>query len=75
MSHRLQVLIPEALDARIRQAAKRTRVSMGERVRRAIERALEEQKTASDALEKLAALDAPTGDIEHVLGEIEDGRR
>ncbi len=44
-------------------------------VRRAIERALEEQKTASDALEKLAALDAPTGDIEHVLGEIEDGRR
>ena len=75
MSHRLQVLIPNDLNARIRRAAERSRVSKGEWVRRAIERALEEQKTASDALQKLAALEAPTGDIEQLLAEIEVGRR
>jgi hypothetical protein len=50
-------------------------MSMGEWVRGAIEKALKEQKTTTNALAKLAALDAPTGDIEQMLGEIEDGRR
>ena len=39
MSHRLQVLVPEALDRRIRKAADRSRLSAGAWVRQAIERA------------------------------------
>lgn len=73
MSHRLQVLIPEQLEARLRKAAQRDRVSKGEWVRRAIRSALEED--GSDPLDRLAALDGPTGDIEQLLGEIDAGRR
>ena len=40
MSNRLQVLVPPGLDRRLRKAAERARVSKGEWVRRAIERAL-----------------------------------
>jgi hypothetical protein len=79
MSHRLQVLIPEELDARIRKAAQRTRVSKGEWVRRAIEAALRapfgEVHEAPDALGRLASLDGPTGDIDDLLHDIESGRR
>jgi hypothetical protein len=74
MSHRLQVLIPESLDVRIRQAAERDRVSKGEWVRRAIERALKEKRPSKSALAGLLSLDAPTGDIEEMLEEIEKGR-
>jgi hypothetical protein len=74
MSHRLQVLVPEALDARISKAAQRQRVSKGEWVRRALERALSEGPRAADPLEKLAALGAPTADIDQMLAEIEAGR-
>lgn len=74
MSHRLQVLIPEALDARIRKSAQRQRVSKGEWVRQAIERALADGARGADPLERLAALGAPTGDIEQMLAEIEAGR-
>lgn len=74
MSHRLQVLIPESLAARLRQAAERSRVSQGEWVRRKIERALEEERVASDPLAALASLDAPTADLEQMLAEIESGR-
>ena len=75
MSHRLQVLIPEALDGRIRSAAERLRLSKGEWVRRAIERALAaELGGGGDPVERLASLEAPTGDIEQVLREIEAGR-
>ena len=45
MSHRLQVLIPEELDIRIRKAAQRGRISKGEWVRRAIEGALRSPET------------------------------
>ena len=62
--HRLQVLVTDALAARLRQAAERQRVSQGEWVRRALERALAE----------LASLDAPTADLEQMLEEIEAGR-
>lgn len=79
MSHRLQVLIPEALDARIRTAAKRGRLSKGEWVRRAIEAALRapsaEGRRTADPVGRLASLEGPTADIEQMLAEIEAGRR
>jgi metal-responsive CopG/Arc/MetJ family transcriptional regulator len=74
MSFRLQILIPERLAARIRKAAERSRVSRGEWVRRAIERALVEQRAEADPLARLAGLEAPTADIEQMLSEIEAGR-
>jgi len=73
MSHRLQVLVPEALDRRIRKAAQRKRMPVGAWVRQAIERALHEPHQ-SDPLDRLAALGAPTGDIDQVLAEIDAGR-
>ena len=73
MSHRLQVLVPEALDRRIRNAAHRGRLSAGAWVRQAIERALQEDHRG-DPLDQLARLGAPTGDIEQMLAEIEAGR-
>ena len=77
MSHRLQVLIPEELDARIRKAADRERISKGEWVRRAIEAVLRsgiDGPGGADPLARLSGLEAPTGDIEQILGEIEAGR-
>jgi len=73
MSHRLQVLVPEPLDAAIRKAAQRRRMSKGEWVRRAVERVLAEERSA-DPLAELAALDAPTADVDDMLAEIESGR-
>ena len=73
MSHRLQVLVPESLDRRVRKAAQRSRQSTGAWVRQAIERALSDDRPA-DALERLTRLGAPTGDIEQMLAEIEAGR-
>jgi hypothetical protein len=75
MSARLQVLIPESLDRRIRKAAQRERLSTGAWVREVLERALAEPATAKDPLARLAELDAPTGDVDQMLGEIEAGRR
>lgn len=75
MSHRLQVLIPEPLDAAIRKAAERRRVSKGAWVRSAIERALSDERSGGDPLAKLSSLDAPTADPEQMLEEIEAGRR
>ena len=78
MSHRLQVLIPEPLDARIRKEAQRMRVSKGEWVRRAIEHVLRHgtgrAPGAVDPLARLAALNGPTADIEQMIDEIESGR-
>ena len=78
MSHRLQVLIPEDLDARVRKAAQRLRVSKGEWVRAALEAALSRGATqvaeGRDPLDRLEALDAPTGDIASMIAEIESGR-
>jgi Ribbon-helix-helix protein, copG family len=78
MSHRLQVLIPEELDARIEKAAQRSRTSKGAWVRRAIEAALERRSgpglPVSDPLARLASLNAPTADIEDMIAEIESGR-
>ncbi len=78
MSHRLQVLVPESLDRQIRKAAQRLRQSKGEWVRRAIEAELHRgggvAAATPDPLARLAALDAPTGDIDQLLAEIESGR-
>ena len=74
MSIRLQVLIPEGLDARVRKAAQRSRQSKGAWVRQAIERAIAADRLPADPLATLAGLDGPTGDIDQMLAEIEAGR-
>jgi hypothetical protein len=74
VSHRLQVLIPESLDARLAKAAQRRRLSKGEWVRRAIERALAEGPREVDPLERLGSIGAPTGDLDQMLAEIDAGR-
>jgi len=78
MSHRLQVLVPEELAARIVKAAQRNRMSKGAWVRRAIEDALARRSAAgspiSDPLAHLASLNAPTADIDDMVAEIESGR-
>jgi hypothetical protein len=78
MSHRLQVLIPEELDAKITKAAQRTRASNGAWVRRAIEQALQMkpaiESPGRDPLVRLASLGAPTAAIEDMIAEIESGR-
>jgi hypothetical protein len=73
-SYRLQVLIPETLQRRIRKAAERRRLSAGAWVRQAIERQLADDRPASDPLDRLRSLGAPTGDIDQVLSEIDAGR-
>ena len=77
MSFRLQLLIPEQLEARVRKAAQRSRVSKGEWVRRAIEDALRRsnrEKNLTDPLTRLASLGAPTAEIDEMIAEIESGR-
>ena len=73
------MLIPEDLDARLRKAAQRKRVSKGEWVRQAIENALRASTSAAtearDPMARLASLEGPTGDIDRVLSEIEAGRK
>jgi hypothetical protein len=73
MSTRLQVLLPESLDRRIRKAAQRQRLPTGAWVRQALEQALQEDRSV-DPLDRLAGLGGPTGDIDQMLAEIEAGR-
>jgi hypothetical protein len=74
MSIRLQILVPEPLNRRVRKAAQRRQLSTGAWVREAIERALADDRPTGDPLAKLGSLGAPTGDIEQMLAEIEAGR-
>ena len=74
MSHRLQRLIPEALDQRVRKAAQRARLSKGAWVRKSIEQALQPPQSTRSPIDRLASLDAPTGDIDQMLAEIEAAR-
>ena len=74
MSHRLQILVPESLNSRIRKAAQRQKLSSGEWVRRAIEASLSSTGSV-DPLERLSRVGAPTADIDQMLAEIEAGRR
>jgi hypothetical protein len=78
MSHRLQVLIPLELDAQLRKAAQRSRMSKGEWVRRVLQESLRRPgkgQASSDPLVRLESLAAPTGDIDRMLSEIDSGRR
>lgn len=74
MSIRLQILVSETLERRVRKAAQRRRLSTGAWVREAMERMLEEGRPAGDPLGRLGALGAPTADIDQMLAEIEAGR-
>lgn len=73
MSKRLQVLVSPTLDRRIRKAAARRSMSAGAWVRDVLEAALRDDRPA-DALDRLAALGAPTGDLDDMLAEIDAGR-
>ena len=75
-SYRLQVLIPGALENRLRKAARRARTSKGAWVRRAIEERLERESggVPPDPLAALREIDAPTADIDVMIAEIEAGR-
>ena len=72
----MQLLIPEGMDARLRRAAERDRVSRGAWVRQAIEERLEREvgPVLEDPLAELRMLNGPTSDICAMIGEIEAGR-
>ena len=75
-SKRMQLLIPEAMETRLRRAAERDRVPRGAWVRRAIEERLERElgPVLEDPLAELRKLNGPTSDIRTMIGEIEAGR-
>ena len=77
MSRRLQILVPAELDARLRKAAERSRMSKGQWVRHAIEESLlhgAKGRAPWDPLGRLTELNAPTADIKQMLAEIGAGR-
>jgi len=75
-SKRLQVLVTDDMDHRVRRAADRARVSRGAWVRRAIRERLERESgpIPADPLAELRTLNGPTADICGMIGEIEAGR-
>jgi len=74
MNRRLQVLIPEELNARVEEAARRVQSSKAAWVRRTIGDALKRrsaiERDANDPLARLASLNAPTADIGDMIAEI-----
>ena len=76
VSKRMQLLIPEAMEIRLRRAAERDRVSRGAWVRQAIQERLERVvgPVPEDPLAELRRLNGPTSDIAVMIGEIETGR-
>jgi len=77
MSPRLQVLVPPELDAQICKAARRSRVSKGEWVRRALKESLRQAGNVGHAnpMARMASLNSPAASIDQVSAEIETGRR
>lgn len=75
-SKRMQLLIPEAMETRLRRAAERDRVPRGAWVRQAIEERLDRVvgPVPEDPLAELRRLNGPTSDIAVMIGEIEAGR-
>lgn len=75
-SKRLQVLVSDDLDHRVRRAADRAGVSRGAWVRQAIRERLEREfgPIPADPLAELRTLNGPTADICGMIGEIEAGR-
>ncbi len=75
-SKRLQVLVTDDMDHRVRRAADRARVSRGAWVRQAIRERLKRESgpVPADPLAELRTLNGPTADICGMIGEIEAGR-
>ncbi len=75
-SKRMQLLIPEAMEIRLRRAAERDRVPRGAWVRQAIQERLERVvgPVPEDPLAELRRLNGPTSDIGAMIGAIEAGR-
>lgn len=75
-SKRLQVLVDEGMDRRLRRVAERARVSRGAWVRQAIRERLERESgpVPADPVAELRTLNGPTSDICAMIGEIEAGR-
>ena len=79
MSTRLQVIVSEEEMASLRQAARRTGLTVSAWARQALRRVRDEQAgpTAESrlrALERALACNHPTGDIDEMLADIERGR-
>lgn len=80
MSKRLQVLLPKDEYKRLNSFAQKKKMSISDVVREALRQVLA-QPARTDPEKKLAALlrfsryAGPTGDIEQLLHEIEEGRR
>lgn len=74
MSHRLQVLIPIELESRLRQIAKRKRVSQGEYVRSAIQSALAKDNPHPEGspVDRLAKMNGPTVELDELLRILDD---
>jgi len=78
MSKRLQVLLDESELRKIRQIAKRKGMTVAEWVRQTL-RSARSQEPANTSARKLKVLDTalkhhfPSGDIETILAEIEQG--
>lgn len=75
-SKRMQLLIPEAMDNRLRWAADRDGVPREAWVRQAIEERLEREVASvpEDPLAELSGLNGPTSDICTMISEIGAGR-
>lgn len=78
MSKRLQVLLPDQEMADIQHLAKREQLTVGEWVRRTLRearssRSLADPETKLRAIRRAAQHSFPTGDIEQMLAEIEQG--
>ena len=78
MTHRMQVLLGDAEYEQLRVTAQASNISVGEYVRRAIRRSLAEPVARPNEAKLLAVREAmaayaPTGDIEQMNREIEEG--
>ena len=78
MSKRLQVLLPDQEMAEIQRFARRERVTVGEWVRRVLREArsrrpVSEPETKLKAIRRAAEYSFPTGEIDQMLKEIEQG--
>ncbi len=71
MSRRLAVEVPEEIGVSVKTAAKREGLSEEAWLRRAIEHGLRNGVPRETPLARLAALSAPTADIEAMIAEIE----
>lgn len=78
MTKRLQVLLDEQELSQVQEAAKRSRLTTADWVRRSLRASLEQDRPtgAADKLEALAAAarySFPVGDIDQMLADIEAG--